>query len=93
MFLSCCEVYFTEVDFLNTLSVVFISGMYKKLQKKKCRESTFNNKIPSESNLVQSYSLTFLSQFVCQIFLFSLEFPHKPLTPLFLPGYGCLKQD
>ena len=54
----CFEVYFTEVDFSNTFSVIFISGLYKKLQKI-YRESTFNNKIPSDSNLVQRYSVTF----------------------------------
>ena len=92
MYLICCEVYFTEVDFSNTLSVIFFFRAVQKNYRKKYKESIFNNKIPSDSNLVQRYSVTFKVRLYdyCQIFqiysvnrfykggLFSLEFSHKP---------------
>ena len=72
MFLICCEVYFTEVDFSNTFSVIFISGLYKKLQKI-YKESIFNNNIPSDSNLVQRYSVTFKVRLYVRFFFLALN--------------------
>ena len=83
MFLICCKVYFS-----NIFCLIFISGLYKKLQKK-YRKSIFNNKILSDSNLVQRYSVTLKSGCITVVRFSKYTvlidspredfFPHKPL--------------